>query len=178
MEANLAPSGFQRRNCPNSSDAPERLICNSSSAENKAASIQYRVTWLRAEIFGPNQLSTKIGNFGTMVNLMNVNIAKNSDKMEYYDSEHKRLGYLTFDVTFNKGLFYQGELQGAESISKKLLPFYKVQCPSYNLYNCLDRRDQPSTFNFIEDLYRDAWVNKQTILVAWLITLSDLHSFI
>jgi len=62
---------------------------------------------------------------------------------------------LTFEVTFSKGLFYQGELQGADQIGRKYLPFYKSRCPTYNLYNCLDSRDGPATFNLIEDIYRD-----------------------
>lgn len=62
---------------------------------------------------------------------------------------------MTFEVTFTKGLFYQGEMLSAETIRRKDLPFYKSTCPTFNLYNCLDSRDHPATFNLIEDIYRD-----------------------
>ena len=81
------------------------------------------------------------------------------DKMEYYNERHEKIGYLTFDVTYNKGLFYQGELQGVDkAVPRNLLPFYKQKCPTYNLYNCLDSGNQGHTFNFVEDIYRDAWL--------------------
>ncbi len=87
--------------------------------------------------------------------LMNVKIKINIDKIDYHNSKHEKLGYLTFQVKYIKGLYYTGELQGAERQVRKMLPFYKSRTPTHNLYNCLDSRDGPSTFNFIEDIYRD-----------------------
>ncbi len=86
---------------------------------------------------------------------MNVNLLFISDKVDFFNGKHDRLGYLTFDVTYTKGLFYQGELQGTDKIGTKLLPFYRSRTPTHNLYNCLDAREGPSTFNFVEDIYRD-----------------------
>ena len=157
MEDNQDPLGFPLRNSLNISDALERLTLFLYSVENRAVPSQYKKTLLQQEIFGRNQRLTKTGNCGTTGNLMNVKIKLKIDKMEYFNNKHEKLGYLTFDVTFNKGLYYQGELQGSERIAaSKLLPFYKSRCPTYNLYNCLDSKDgKPWTFNFVEDLYRD-----------------------
>lgn len=78
-------------------------------------------------------------------------------------------------MTYNKGLFYQGELQGADKIARKYLPFYKSRTPTHNLYNCLDRKDGPSHFNFIEDLYRDEW---ETFVLDWFaFSCSVIRSF-
>jgi hypothetical protein len=157
MEDNQVHLGFPLNNYPNLSDALERLILFLYSVENRVVPSQNKKTLSQQEIFGPNLRLTKTGNFGTTGNLMNVKIKLKIDKMEYFNNKHEKLGYLTFDVTFNKGLYYQGELQGSERIAaNKLLPFYKSRCPTYNLYNCLDSKDgKPWTFNFVEDLYRD-----------------------
>jgi hypothetical protein len=80
------------------------------------------------------------------------------DIMEYFNSKHEKEGELTFEVKYNRGLFYQGEIQGADAIRRKLLPFYKGPCPTSNFYNFLDfiyYGDKDRHFNFIEHVYQD-----------------------
>ena len=158
MVENQDLSDLQLPNRLNLSDAPERPISSSFSAESKAAPSHNKMTSLPPRISGLSPPLIKTENFGTMENPTNVGISFKSDKIEYYNHKHEKLGYLTFDVTYNRGLLYLGELQGGEKMvaPRQLLPFYKQRCPTYNLYNCLDSKgDKPWTFNFLEDIYRD-----------------------
>lgn len=70
--ANQVPCDFQQESCPNWSDAPERTIWNSSSAEKTVLLIQSKVTSLPEEISGQNPPLTKTEKSGTTEDHINV----------------------------------------------------------------------------------------------------------
>jgi hypothetical protein len=74
MVDNLVLSDSQPENFLNLSDAPERTIWSSSSAENTVKFIPYKTTSLLEEISGQSQPSIKTENSGTTQDLTNVNI--------------------------------------------------------------------------------------------------------
>lgn len=72
MAANLVPSDFLRENSLNLSDAPERIISNSSFAEETVKSTQDKRMSSPEEISGLSQPLTKTDNSGMMADHINV----------------------------------------------------------------------------------------------------------
>lgn len=58
-------------------------------------------------------------------------------------------------MEYDRKKLYIGEIVGVDKKRINYLPFYRAKCPSFNLYNSLDKHSEKSKNVWLEDIYRD-----------------------